>query len=285
MRSSRRRIALLSVASALAFVFVACRGAQPPAPPGKVGAASKATPAAEPAKAPPTATDGESAAAPELRKLKLGIAIASYVHGVAWIAREKGFFAKHGLDVEVIALSGSPPTVKGLLSGDLQLGLAGGDAAIKADLAGGDIVVLASVVSRHYHRLVTRGDIQRPEDLKGKTVGLQVLGGPQDFLTYVLCQKWGLTYGEDVKVQVLGEELAKVSAVTEGRVEAVASVIPSSKARSLGLNILADPRTWDEPAPYLTLLARRGFVAENGAAVTDFLKALTDAQEFYLTQK
>jgi ABC-type nitrate/sulfonate/bicarbonate transport system substrate-binding protein len=250
----------------LACALLACRG----------GGSSPGAPAAGPAAGAPQAA--------EHRKLRVGIAITSYVHAVAWIAQEKGFFAKHGLDVEVVALSGSPPTVKGLLSGDLQLGLAGGDAAIKADLAGADIVVLASLVSRHYHRIVSRADIRTPADLKGKTVGLQVLGGPQDFLVHVLCQKWGLRYGEDVKVQVVGEELSKVSAVVNGRVDAVASVIPSAKVRGLGLNMLADPRTWDEPAPYLTLLARRGWVAENGAAVRDFLKALTDAQTYYLTE-
>ena len=217
-----------------------------------------------------------------LRKLRLGLAIPSYVHAVAWIAQEKGFFAKHGLDVDVRVVRGSASTMKALLAEDLDLGLAGGDSAIKANLSGADLKIFGSVVSRHYHRLVTSAAIQKPEDLRGKTVGLPVLGGPQDFLVYVLCHRWGLEYGKDVKAQVLGRELARLAAIVDGRVAAVSSALPSSKIRKLGLGILADPRSWDEPAPYMMMVGRSGFLTKNRALTLDFMRALAEAQRFYM---
>lgn len=221
----------------------------------------------------------------EKRKLRIGIAIPSYVHAVAWIAQAEGIFARHGIDAEVVTMGGSSATMKGLVAGDIQVGLAGGDAAIKANLSGADLVVFGSGVTRHYHRLVVRVDIEKPEDLKGRTIGLPFLGGPQDFLVYVLCQKWGLEYGKDIKVQNMGKEYARLVAITDGTVDGITSAAPRSKLAKLGLRVLADPRTWDEPAPYMMMVARRAFLDKDRDLALDFLRALAEAQTFYLTQR
>ena len=222
---------------------------------------------------------------PQNRQLKIGIAIPSYVHAVAWIAQQKGIFGASGIDAEVVTMGGSAATMKGLVSGDIKIGMAGGDAAIKANLAGGDLVVFGSVVTRHYHRLVVKGSIKKPAQLKGKTIGLPFLGGPQDFLVYVLCNKWGLKYGKDVKAQNMGKEYARLVAITEGKVDGITSAATRSKLDKLGLNILANPRTWDERAPYMMMVARRSFLKENEALVLDYMRAIANAQEFYLRHR
>ncbi len=222
---------------------------------------------------------------PKLRPLKVGIAIPSYVHAVAWMANDKGFFAGHAIDAEVVTMGGSSATMKGLVSGDIKIGLAGGDAAIKANLAGADLVVFGSVVTRHYHRLVVKGDIKKPADLKGKTIGLPFLGGPQDFLIYVLMKKWGLEYGKDVKVQNMGKEYARLVAIKEGKVDGITSAATKSKLDKLGLNILANPRTWNERAPYMMMVAQRSFLKENAGLVMDFMRSISAAQEFYMRHK
>jgi ABC-type nitrate/sulfonate/bicarbonate transport system substrate-binding protein len=272
--AAARRLIVVAALLPLLITGGACRSDGTADGPAGAPAAGSPAPAAAPG--------GAASAAP--RRVRLGLAIPSYVHAVAWIAQERGFFARHGLDVEVVTFAGSPPTLKGILAGDLQIGLAGGDSAIKANLAGADLVVFASLVSRHYHRLVARADIRSPEDLRGHTVGVPVLGGPQDFLVHVACRKWGLAYGTDVRVQVLGEELARLSAVVDGRVDAISSALPSAKIRALGLTTLADPRTWDEPAPYMVAVAQREFLTRHPDIARDFLRAIADAQTFYLDE-
>ncbi|MBM4394547.1 MAG: ABC transporter substrate-binding protein [Deltaproteobacteria bacterium] len=257
---------LRSILAVLAAMAVAgCRGE----------AAKPAAPVASPEAARP--------AAPALRKLKVAIAIPSYVHAVAWIAKSKGFFEKRGIDAEVVTTGGSADAMKGLLSNDIGIALAGGDSAVKANLAGADLVVFGTVVNRHYHRLVVRQGIDGPEDLRGKSLGVPVLGGPQDFLTYVLCRKWGLEYGKDVAIKVLGKEIARLPAVQRGDVDGLTAAAPRSTVEKLGLKILADPRTWDEPAPYMMMVARRPFLKDNDALVADFVRAIADAEAFYMT--
>jgi len=248
-----------------------------------MGCPQKSSPA--PAKKQQPAAAEEAPTKTQKKTLRLGIAIPSYVHAVAWIGAQQGFFDQHGIEAEVVTMGGSAATMKGLVAGDIQIGLAGGDAAIKANLAGADLVVFGGVVTKHYHRLVVSGDINKPFDLKGKTIGLPFLGGPQDFLVYVLCKKWGLSYGKEVKVQNMGKEFARLVAITKNKVDGITSAAPRSKLDKLGLRILADPRTWDEPAPYMMMVARRPFLEENQALALDFMRALAQAQTFYLGQR
>ena len=245
------------------------------------GCPKKTTPPARQDEKPAEAIKPE----PQNRKLKIGIAIPSYVHAVAWIAQQKGIFGASGIEAEVVTMGGSSATMKGLVSGDIKIGMAGGDAAIKANLAGADLVIIGSVVTKHYHRLVVKGAIKKPAQLKGKTIGLPFLGGPQDFLVYVLCNKWGLKYGKDVKAQNMGKEYARLVAITEGKVDGITSAATKSKLDKLGLNILADPRSWDERAPYMMMVAQRPFLKENEALVLDYMRAIANAQEFYLRHR
>ena len=274
--TSRSKLLGTLCAGLFALALTSCKATPPP---------ELAAPVPAPKKAVTTAAADEQKPAPKkARALKLGIAIPSYVHAVAWIADEMKIFAAHGIDAEVVTMGGSAATMKGLVSGDIKIGLAGGDAAIKANLVGADLVVFGTVVNRHYHRLVVKDDIKTPEDLKGRTIGLPFLGGPQDFLVYVLCKKWGIRYGDDVKIQHMGREFARLVAITEGKVDGITSAAPKSTLDKLGLHVLADPRDWKERAPYMMLVAQRSFLKENEALVLDFLRALADAQELYLSK-
>jgi NitT/TauT family transport system substrate-binding protein len=260
----KTRFLFLVVALLSAGSLSACRG-EAPAP---------STPAA--------GVQGPAAEAPAPRALKVAIAIPSYVHAVAWIAREKGFFGRHGIDAEVVTTGGSSDAMRALLSGDIGIALAGGDSAIKANLAGADLVVFGTVVNRHYHRVVVRPEIRESADLRGKSFGLPVLGGPQDFLAYVMCRKWGLEYGKDLTIKVLGKEVARLPTLLRGDVDAMAVAGPRAMVEGMGLRVLADPRTWDEPAPYMMMVAKRSFLADHPDLVTDFVRALADAQAFYM---
>jgi ABC-type nitrate/sulfonate/bicarbonate transport system substrate-binding protein len=64
--------------------------------------------------------DARAAAA----KPKVVIAHAAMNFRVAplWVAQDQGFFAKYGIDPEVIFMRGGPTLFSGMLSGDIQIG-------------------------------------------------------------------------------------------------------------------------------------------------------------------
>src|SRR5512145_382321 len=85
-------------------------------------------------------------------KIRLAYSAIGGSQASFWIPYEAGIFRKHGLDVELLYFAG------------------GG--VINANLAGGDLVVIASSMNVMTFVVMARPEIKRPEDLKGKKIGV-----------------------------------------------------------------------------------------------------------------
>ena len=69
----------------------------------------------------------------------------------AWVAKDSGIFAKHGLDVQVIFFTGGTTAVLALVSGDVPITQISGPGVVNSVLAGSDAVfVAAGIVSLNY---------------------------------------------------------------------------------------------------------------------------------------
>ena len=217
--------------------------------------------------------------------LKIAMAIPSYAHGLLWIAQDGGFFKKHGVDAQVLVVQGSADAMRLLVAGKLDVALAGGDALVKADLAGADLVAFAGFVNRFFHRIVVRDDVREAAQLKGRAVGLPFLGGPQDMAVQVALKRWGLGYGTDVKVRSMGAEYARLAAVQKGLVDAVTSDATPSVLRSMHLRVLGDVPQWNVAFPYMMAISRREFVVKRRDASDAVLASLLEAMDFYRDHK
>jgi len=82
-----------------------------------------------------------------------------------WIAQEKGFFAKNGMEVLLVLTRVSQPAIAGLIAGELQIVFGGSSAALGAFASGADLKVIAGSTNRLTYDLVTRPGLRRPEDL------------------------------------------------------------------------------------------------------------------------
>src|SRR2546425_7286480 len=94
-----------------------------------------------------------------------------------WIAQEKGFFAKFGVNVQQVYMPGSPVMIASMASGQVHLANTGGTAALGAAAGGLDLRVIGTFTSRIPFDLVVRPNIKNPKDLRGKRIGVQVIGG------------------------------------------------------------------------------------------------------------
>lgn len=220
----------------------------------------------QPPEAPP---DPEPVAQP----ISVGLAIPSYVHAVAWIADEQGYFDEAGLDAQIQVMGGSAATMQALISGSTDVGLAGGDAVIKANAAGADLVVLAVLVDRFYHRLIGREGVTSIEALEGQTVGLPFLGGPQDLAVRYALSAHGLDASK-VEIVSLGKEFNRMAALLRGDIDATTSQTPPGRLAELGATVLADLPAEPVSFPYMALVTRRDTLAARGEALQGTLAAL-----------
>src|SRR5437870_6014823 len=149
--------------------------------------------------------------------------IGSMATGV-WMAKESGAFEKNGIQAEIIFISSGPVVVQALIGGDLQGGSAASNAVINAVLSGAPIVAVGGTANRPYHRLFVQQDINRIEDLKGKTLGVTRFGSITDNLTRILLRKHGLEGA--VNVRQMGGTL-EVAAAFQNRSEEHTSELQS----------------------------------------------------------
>src|SRR5262245_37230638 len=144
------------------------------------------------------ALGGKSAAA-EKTKLTFGYSTTGPTAVGLWVAKDIGAFDRHGVDPNLIFISSSPVMVPALIGGDVQAAIAGANAVISAVLGGAPIVSVASLANRPYLRLWVHPEINRVEELRGKTLGVSRFGATTDNLTRILLRRVGLENAVNVR--------------------------------------------------------------------------------------
>ena len=70
-----------------------------------------------------------------LDKIRIGMGAFSPTNSAIWVAEERGFFKKNGIEAEAIFIGGGAArSVNALLAGDIQFATAGGGAVIQSAL-------------------------------------------------------------------------------------------------------------------------------------------------------
>ena len=109
------------------------------------------------------------AAAQARTKMVVGYASMSSVATTLWVAQEKGFFAKNGIDVQTVFIPGSPTLIATINTGDVHLAYTGGTATLGAAVGGLDMKILAAFSNHVQNDFVVRPEIKTPGGCQGET--------------------------------------------------------------------------------------------------------------------
>ena len=213
-----------AIMAALAMILVCTLGCQPAAPaPSKPAAAAQAAGAAPnvggsaPAAAPAAA---QPAPAPP-RQLTIGYAAVNPRVTPLWLAVDEGFFARYGLEVEPISARNAAALQAAMVTGEMQMAQGGLSASLQARAAGADVVMLGGLIDKAIAHLVAHPSIRRPEDLRGKRLGVQSIGGTVWVRGMLALDKLGLEPTRDnVSVLVIGDEPTMAQALYAGAIDA-----------------------------------------------------------------
>ncbi|MBI2231310.1 MAG: ABC transporter substrate-binding protein [Deltaproteobacteria bacterium] len=199
-----------------------------------------------------------------------------------WLGVEKGFYRKHGLNVEAIYMRNGPLSMSAMVSGDVQMNFTSANNVLNAAAAGLDAVVVANVIAHGEGIFIARPEIQKPEDLKGKSVAIQSIGGG-GWANNMLCLDYLNLDPERDKIQfiILGDQPSRVQALESGRVQASwIGYTFSEPLKKKGYTALVD--LGRAPIPYMgsSLVTRRQFVRQDPKAIEGIIKGTLDAVRF-----
>ena len=166
-----------------------------------------------------------------------------------------------------------------LSSGQVQYNYGSPGNALSAAVGGMKIQCVASPVQKIPRELVARKEIRTLEDLRGKTFGVQSIGGGFWLQTMIALDQLGIDPEKyDLKMRILGDTATVTQALGSGGVDA--TVIPysfSEAAKRAGANVLADIGKLNFPYQGTTLCFLRESAANSPDQISRLLKGLVDA--------
>ena len=203
-----------------------------------------------------------------------------------WVADQKGFFKKNGLQAEVIAISASTIVIQALLTGEVDFIIAPSATLVTSRLAGADTVMVSTNLPLFIDHIVSLSDITTMEQLKGKIGGVNRLGTTSDMTLRLALRRFGIDPEKDTKIIATGENPARLAALSRNITQFTLLGEPLVReAEKMGFRDLIDIGTLKIPYHVNAVVTREKTVKERRPFVAKVVRAFTEALHFIKTNK
>jgi len=156
-----------------------------------------------------------------------------------WMAKDKGFFRKYGLDVETIYIPSGTLGMQSLLGGETKILAADGSSVVNARLRGAPVKIFLGMVNFYPNPFFSTPDIKNPADLRGKKIAVTRIGSSSYVATVMLMNKFGLEESRDYTILQLGSTQNRLAALTKGMIQGTTLSAPESIiAKNAGMKVL-----------------------------------------------
>jgi len=206
-----------------------------------------------------------------LKKVYFGVSTLSPNLWIPWLAKEAKLFEKHGLDVETVLLRGSGQTSQAMVSGSLFASSVASPAVMLANLNGADLANVAHGIAAQGSKLMVRPEIRRPEDLRGKKIGVSSLGSAGDLIFGYILRKYGIDANREINFLAVGSTGERLQALLNGAVDAADLTYPADvQAERKGFRALLEAKK-ELVYPTASVVTRRKTIREDRDTVMRFV--------------
>jgi ABC-type nitrate/sulfonate/bicarbonate transport system substrate-binding protein len=187
-----------------------------------------------------------------------------------WVGIDKGIFRKYGIDASMIQVRRGALSVAALVAKEVDAVWPAQSTILSTIFGGVKLGCIASPINKIPRLLVVRKDITGVEDLRGKVVGVQSIGGGFWLQTMIIFDSLGIDpdkYG--LKFRVIGDGPVIAQALTTGNIDVAAMTYSLSEtALKAGFRSMLDAA--ELKAPY------------QGPSVCALKEVLASRQDFFL---
>lgn len=214
---------------------------------------------------------------------KHGIVEAKGDSGFLFQAAEGDFDKKHGLDIDMVEFTGGPTALKALIAGELDSMEASPVVAFAAMHQNADIKIIGCDWPGMTYTVFAAKDIEKPEDLKGKSIGVSAPGSLPALFAQLALEAVGVT---DVTYANAGGSADRVRAISSGVVAAAASSSEFAvNADTLQIKPLLAGAEVTPRFVKVCIMSTGAKIAERRADMVNFLAAEMDGLSYAVKNK
>jgi NitT/TauT family transport system substrate-binding protein len=216
-------------------------------------------------------------------KTNLSSSVTSESMTHVWVARDRGLFKKHGLDVQFVLMPRNSLAVAALLAGEIDAAIIGPGHLINAALGGADLLGIANFHQKLDFRLNVRPEIKKPEDLRGKRVAISGPGSTSHTVAILALQGLHIDPARVSFLTIPGTEMNRRLALETNGVDATTlKGAMGDLYGNKGYTVLYNFKTTGVTLPQNMLVTSRRTAANKPKVVDGYLKAMIEAIAFTL---
>jgi len=224
--------------------------------------------------------------AQERVKLRISSATKTFGYGPLWVASQKGFFERQGLDVELVVIRASDVGIQALAGGSLEIAGSASDAPIAAIEKGLDLVIVGGIINGLSQSIMAAKKFKTYADLRGATFGAISLTSGVTFALRQVLKAKGLEYPRDYKLLVIGGTPQTYAALLSGQIDAAALSLP--------VNYAAEEHGFNEIGRFIDVIpnyqlaalsTKRSWAEKNRPVLVRVMKAMAETMHWLYRNK
>ncbi len=202
-----------------------------------------------------------------------------FVHLYAGL--DYGVFEKYGLKCEHIFIRGSGPSLAALAGDQIQFTYGAADGSLPGLATGVEVKIVASPLVKLPYVMVARAEVRRPEDLKGKSIGVTRPGDLSARLSRQVIRKFGLTTDQVTIHPIGGSQSERYQAMVGNVIQAILVTPPLDvRAKKDGFNVIYRLVDLEIPFIYSSLHTSYKMLRDRPEVVQRMVAALAETVHF-----
>ena len=196
------------------------------------------------------------------------------------VAREKGFFARENIDLDVTYMT-PDLVIKALLAGTVDLSRSGAHFGLIAAARGGEIKIIGGSTYGYPYQVIGQSQLKSLADLKGQKIAAASLASITTTIFKDVMQRQGVP-PTAYTLLFVGGSPERFQAVSSGQVAASLAEAPPFNFRSIdaGRKVLLNYSDEIKNLLYTAYFASNKSLAQNRVLLTRFMRAMGQAMRW-----
>jgi ABC-type nitrate/sulfonate/bicarbonate transport system substrate-binding protein len=211
-------------------------------------------------------------------RLRIGYSSISGSYLGLWVAHDAGFFAKEGLEDQMILIPSGSQLAQVATAGEVDIAALNGSSAMAAALQGADLKIVGNTTNKLIFSVYVRPEIKTVESLKGKKIGVTRFGSATDIAARFALRKHNLDPQKDVNILQMGAMTSIMGGLQGGSIDAGLVSPPTLFAvDKMGFKELISVTDMDLAFPNPSLIVQGGIMRKKPDLIERFMRAYARA--------